>query len=52
VAALYTDREDYLERVRGATRSLVQSGFLLPEDAARAVEKAEILWSWVVGSEG
>lgn len=52
VEALYSDLEDYLEQVRGATRSLVQDGFLLPEDAATAVEKAEFLWSWVVGSEG
>jgi hypothetical protein len=52
IEVLYSSREVYLERVRAATRSLVQAGFLLPEDAARAVEAAEAQWDWVMGVGG
>lgn len=50
--ALYGSRDTYLERVRAATRELVREGFLLPEDAPRAVELAEARWAWVMGGEG
>jgi hypothetical protein len=49
--ALYRDHDAYLERVRAAARDLVRDGFLLPEDAPRAVEKAEARWEWAVGGE-
>jgi hypothetical protein len=52
IEVLYGSREVYLERVRSATRSLVRGGFLLPEDAARAVEGAEAQWNWVMGLGG
>jgi hypothetical protein len=50
--SLYINRAVYLERVRAATRNLVREGFLLPEDAPRAVELAEFRWAWVAGGEG
>ncbi len=52
IEALYGDREAYLEHVRAATRALVRDGFLLPEDAPRAVEAAEAKWNWVMGGGG
>lgn len=52
IEVLYGTREGYLERVRAATRSLVLEGFLLPDDAAVAVEEAEARWNWVMGVGG
>lgn len=52
LASLYADHDAYLERVRAATRDLVREGFLLPEDAPRAVEEAEARWAWIMGSGG
>jgi hypothetical protein len=52
IEALYGTREAYLERVRAATRSLVQEGFLLPGDAAKAVEAAEAHWVWIMEAGG
>jgi hypothetical protein len=49
VEGLYSGRDAYLERVRAATRDLVREGFLLPEDAAVAVEMAEERWHWLMG---
>ena len=46
---LYPSREVFLEKVRAATRALVRDGFLLPQDAPRAVAAAEAQWSWVMG---
>ena len=50
--SLYLNRATYLERVRAATRDLVREGFLLPEDAPRAVELAEARWVWVTSGSG
>jgi len=36
----YRDRDDYVNRIRVAARNLIQSGFLLPEDAAIIVQSA------------
>lgn len=47
LASLYADHDAYLERVRTAARDLVKGGFLLPEDAPRAVEEAEARWVWL-----
>jgi hypothetical protein len=52
VEELYPSREAYLEHVRAATRSLVRGGFLLPDDAANAVEAAEARWVWLMGGGG
>lgn len=50
--SLYPDHDTYLEHVRAAARDLVREGFLLPEDAPRAVEEAEARWGWVLGGGG
>lgn len=49
VEALYPGVDEYLERVRAATRELVRAGFLLPEDASLAVEMAQERWRWIIG---
>lgn len=36
----YGDRDAYVERIRGASRRLVNEGFLLPEDAAIIIQEA------------
>jgi len=40
VAAHYKNRDDYVNRIRGSARKLVNDGFLLPEDAAIIVQEA------------
>ncbi len=40
VAERYRNRDDYVNRTRIAARDLVQSGFLLPEDAAIIIQSA------------
>jgi hypothetical protein len=52
VPSLYPDLGAYLERVRAATRELVRDGFLLPEDAAVAVELARSRWEWLMDPGG
>jgi hypothetical protein len=52
IEALYASRDVFLEHVRAATRSLVREGFLLPEDAPRAVDAAAARWLWILGGEG
>jgi hypothetical protein len=37
----YKDLDDYVRKVSGAARSLVEERYLLPEDAARIIEKAK-----------
>ena len=51
VQALYQSLGAYMERVRAATRELVRDGYLLPEDAALAVEMARERWDWVQALE-
>lgn len=40
LAERYRNRDDYVNRIRAATRDLIQDGFLLPEDAAVIVQEA------------
>jgi hypothetical protein len=40
LAERYRNRDDYVDRIRVASRRLMQEGFLLPEDAAVIVEAA------------
>jgi hypothetical protein len=40
LAERYRNRDDYVDRIRVASRRLVQEGFLLPDDAAVIVEAA------------
>lgn len=49
IEELYPSKGAYLERVRGATRDLVQTGLLLSEDVPKIVERAEATWDWIAG---
>jgi hypothetical protein len=40
IAERYTNRDDYVNRIRTAAASLVQAGLLLPEDAAIIIQAA------------
>jgi hypothetical protein len=40
IAERYTSRDDYVNRIRVAAKSLMQSGLLLPEDAAVIIQAA------------
>lgn len=46
IAALYDGRADYLQRVRQAADALIDAGFLLPDDRARVIDRAEAAWDW------
>jgi hypothetical protein len=46
VGSLYADRAAYLRQITAAIASLESEGFLLPEDAPRALERAKELWRW------
>jgi hypothetical protein len=48
VQRLYGSRAAYLRRVEAAASKLVSEGFLLAEDAPRAVARARELWDWWV----
>jgi hypothetical protein len=52
IEALYPSKDAFLERVRASTRAMVREGFLLPEDAATAVEAARAHWDWLMEIEG
>ncbi|MEJ2204248.1 MAG: alpha/beta hydrolase domain-containing protein [Gemmatimonadota bacterium] len=47
IQALYRTRGAYLNRVRLAAGDLVEEGFLLPEDLAAVVTRAQALWDWI-----
>jgi hypothetical protein len=47
IQALYRTRGAYLNRVRLAAGELVMQGFLLPEDLAAVVTRAQALWDWI-----
>jgi hypothetical protein len=40
IAERYRNRDDYVNRIRIAAHDLIQSGFLLPEDAAVIIQAA------------
>jgi hypothetical protein len=40
VAERYKNRDDYVNRIRGAALKLIESGFLLQDDAAVIVQAA------------
>jgi len=44
----YGDRARYVELVRRQAETLTRSGFLLGEDVARVVERAERGWTWLM----
>lgn len=46
VESLYPSREAYLRAAREAAERLIIQGFMLPEDAPRALDRAERMWEW------
>jgi Alpha/beta hydrolase domain len=46
VEALYATREDYLQRAKEAAAGLVEQGYVMPEDVARVLKRAEEHWEW------
>ncbi len=44
--SLYASKADYMTRARGAARDLVAQRFLLEEDVAAALQRAEALYDW------
>ena len=47
IESLYTDKKDYLGSVDRAARSLVEQGFLLPEDVPSVLTRAGQHWDWI-----
>jgi hypothetical protein len=45
----YATREDYLQRVKRAIADLVRDRFMLQDDAAGALERAQTTWDVIVG---
>jgi hypothetical protein len=52
IRALYPSRAAYVNRVRLAAGSLAGEGFLLAEDVAAVVMRAEAMWDWIHRPEG
>jgi hypothetical protein len=48
VEALYATRENYLQRAKEAAASLVEQGYVMPEDVARVLKRAEAHWEWIM----
>ena len=46
IETLYDGRADYLRQARQAADALIEQGFLLPDDRARVIERAEAAWDW------
>ena len=45
--SLYKSRDDYLSKIREAAGSLVRERFLMPEDKAYVIKRAESYWDWI-----
>jgi hypothetical protein len=48
VEALYATREDYRQRAKDAAAGLVAQGYLMPEDVAPVLKRAEAHWDWIM----
>jgi hypothetical protein len=48
IEALYPTKGDYLRRADAAAISLVDQGYLLQEDVARVLKRAEEHWEWIM----
>lgn len=48
IEVLYTTKEDYLRRAKEVAVRLVEQGFLLQEDVARVLARAEAHWQWIM----
>ncbi|HWO87973.1 MAG TPA: alpha/beta hydrolase domain-containing protein [Gemmatimonadales bacterium] len=52
VEVLYRNRDEYLARVRRVVERLVQERFVLPDDVAGELSRAERIWAWVTAARG
>lgn len=48
IEALYSNKADYLRLAGDAAQSLIENGWLLPEDVERVLHRAERHWDWLV----
>ncbi len=48
VTQLYEDKAAYMKRANEAAWQLVDQGYLLDEDVARVLNRAERTWDWVM----
>ena len=44
----YENKDDYLDQVKRANKSLTESGYLLEEDIPRTLERANQTWDWIM----
>ena len=44
------NRDDYIDKVRGATDALVRKGYVLVDDIERIVQRSTDNWDNIVGS--
>jgi hypothetical protein len=51
LAARYTDKATYLSKIDAVTNTLVQDGFLLPQDAPKLHDRASQQWDYVTKPE-
>jgi Alpha/beta hydrolase domain len=49
ITGLYVTKADYLRRAHAAAIGLVDQGYLLQEDVARVLTRAEEYWGWIMG---
>ncbi len=49
--ALYTSKQEYLQKVRQAALALVEEGFLLAEDVDYVVQRSSRVWDWIQQQE-
>ncbi|MFQ5751842.1 MAG: alpha/beta hydrolase domain-containing protein [bacterium] len=52
IASLYSSRDEYLAQARKAAQELIADGFLLSEDQAYVLERAERYWNWIFEQNG
>jgi hypothetical protein len=46
IETLYEGRADYMQQVHRAADTIIEAGFLLPDDRSRVIERAEAAWDW------
>ena len=47
LSSLYQGKTDYLEKAKGAAKSLIEAGYVLEEDLPRVLDRAALTWDWV-----
>jgi hypothetical protein len=50
IAERYDSRESYMQQARAATRRLVEARYLLEQDAAAVLQRAEEGWDWATAA--